>query len=374
MKGAFPLDVEVLLSVLNHLNLGVYVTDLDRNIMLWNRKAEEITGYRAADVVGRPCRDQVLTHIDKEGHRLCSTELCPLYRSMQVGKPSQEPVLVYAKKADGMRVAVSVSVAPLRDESGGIVGGIEAFSDESERIYDLEFARKIQENLLPESLPEPPNMRFDVRYYPHDLIGGDFYDVRSIGPGRYGILVADVRGHGVSASLYTMWLKSLTESHRQAAQDPAEFLSALNHELSRFVVTESFATAFYAVVDCERCEVVYANAGHPLPLRFRADGSIAARLEAHGVPLGITGDVDYSAVTTPLHEGDLLVCYTDGATEVRDRHGRMLGEEGLARLVSEELGRGDGDLLERVYRQVTEICADVSLPDDFLLLSVRRTA
>jgi len=120
--------------------------------------------------------------------------------------------------------------------------------------------------------------------------------------------------------------------------------------------------------------VVYANAGHPLPLLFRADGSPAEKLEARGVPLGITGEMDYSSATTPLDQGELLLCYTYWATEVTDRQGQMLGEEGLARLVTEEIGRAGENLLERVHRRVTEICADVSLPDDFLLLSLRRTA
>ena len=180
MSDTFPLDVDMLLSVLNYLNLGIYITDRNRRVVLWNRKAEEITGYRAAEVVGTACHDEVLSHVDKDGHPLCSTRLCPLYRAMSVGKESREPVLIYARKADGGRVAVSVSVAPLCDDSGNIFGGIEAFRDETLRIRDLEFARKIQRHLLSQSLPAARKIRFDVLYYPHELIGGDFYDMRPL--------------------------------------------------------------------------------------------------------------------------------------------------------------------------------------------------
>ena len=129
MSESFGIDVNMLVRVLNYLNAGVYVTDKERQIMLWNRKAEEITGYRAEEVVGSACHDDVLNHINKDGVRLCPSELCPLHRSIETGVASGEPILLYARKRDGKRVAVSVSVAPLHDDSGNIIGGIEIFRD-----------------------------------------------------------------------------------------------------------------------------------------------------------------------------------------------------------------------------------------------------
>ena len=98
MPESFPLDVDALLSVLNYLNMGVYITDRERRILLWNRKAEEITGYSAESVVGKACHEQVLNHVDKDNHPLCSTDLCPLHRAISLEKESDEPVLVYAKR------------------------------------------------------------------------------------------------------------------------------------------------------------------------------------------------------------------------------------------------------------------------------------
>ena len=107
MANDFPLDVDALLRVLNYLNIGVYITDLDRRMILWNRKAEEITGHKAADVVGKHCRDNVLCHVDKYGNVLCLTHLCPLLRAIQTGSESKQPVLVFGQKAGGGRVALS---------------------------------------------------------------------------------------------------------------------------------------------------------------------------------------------------------------------------------------------------------------------------
>jgi len=371
---SFPLDVNALLSVLNHLNQGVYVTDRERRIVLWNRKAEEITGYRAADIVGKACHQQVLCHTDKDGHPLCSTGLCPLFRAIRLGKESRHPVLVYARRADGSRVAVSVSVGPIRNQAGEVVGGIETFRDVTESISDLEFARKIQQYLLPPA-PEPTGrLRFDVRYYPLDLVGGDFYDIRPLGEDRFGILVADVSGHGVSAALYTMWLKSLEETLSADAAEPDRFLSGINRELSRFVLAESFATAFYGVVSAgsDGCSLRYSNAGHPTPLHFHAARGEVTELEIHGMPLGIIGAQGYPAATASLEPGDLLLCYTDGVTEVIDRNGDMIGPEGLAARLTRGLAGPESHLLERLYTEIKEACGDVSLPDDVLLLSVRH--
>ncbi len=376
MEKDFPLELDTLQSVLDHLNLGVYITDVNRRIVLWNRKAEEITGYQAADVVGRACHENVLVHTDKDGHNLCHSDHCPLYRSMELDRESAEPVLVYARTASGGRVAVTTSVAPLRTSDGKVIGGIETFRDETRNLRDLEFAQKIQRNLLPDTVPELRGYVFDRRYYPHDLIGGDFYDIFPIEGSNYGLLLADVSGHGVSAALYTMQLKSMARGWGSIAGSPGEFMAALNADLAEFVVAEAFATAFYAVLDVAKGELTFANAGHPHPLHYRwAEGS-AAELTGEGVPLGILSGQDYQRHTAALAPGDLVLLYTDGAVEVPDRSGQMLGTDGLAELVVEELDARElprEDLLERLYERIEARCAAVSLPDDLTLLSLSRS-
>ena len=368
----FPVDTEVLRAAFDYLNVGVYVTDLDRRIVLWNRKAEEITGYPAASIVGKACHENVLVHADKDGHELCHSGHCPLYRAMDVDQGSEVPVIVYARNADHRRIAVSVSVAPLHDSSGRVVGGIEVFRDESAQLRDLEFARRIQQNLLPKLLPEPEGLRFDVRYYPHDLVGGDFYDVREVDDGLYGVLLADVSGHGVSAALYTMQLRSIAESCRSLAASPAEFMGAVNDELAKYVVAESFATALYVVVDPRNGRFSYASAGHPPALHLAAATGRVRRMEGKGAPLGIIEEYEFDSCPGELAPGDLLLAYTDGATEVPDTEGRFLGDAGLGRLLSEENAQGRRLLLERLYERVKESCGRVSLPDDITLLSIAR--
>lgn len=369
MPSDEPINIEVLRSVLEYLNVGVYLTDRDRQILLWNSKAAEITGFSESEVVGRACHEGILVHEDKDGHQLCHSELCPLHRAIMVERGSREPILVFAQRADGSRVAVNVNVAPLRDAGGRVVGGVEVFQDESARMHDLELAQRIQLRALPEKLLQPPGFRIDARYYPHELVGGDFYDVREAGPGRYGVLMADVAGHGVSAALYTMCLKSLLPALGPVAEDPAAFLAGLNRELNRFVIEESFASAAYLVLDARARKVRCSLAGHPPPLLFRP-GRPVALLEGAGFPLGIVPDGEFEAGETALETGDLVLLYTDGATEVVNKGGRELRAEGLAALVEEERARGGDGLLERVYLRIRELSRDIVLADDFCLLSI----
>jgi len=374
MLKEFPLDTDMLLEVVNRLNVGVYVTDTRRRIVLWNEKAEEITGYSAQQVVGTACWDNLLQHIDQHGHQLCTTTLCPLSRAMEKNAETGEAVLVYAKKADGRRVAVSVTAAPLHDAEGKVIGGIETFRDESSRVANMEVAGKIQRHQMPRALPQVGQIAFDVRYYPRDLVGGDFYDVFELPGGRYAFLVADVQGHGVAAALYTMWLKNLEANLAERAGDPSGFVGALNRLLSRILVPGSFITGIYGVVDPAGAEVTYTNAGHPPPFLYHGDRGEAEELDSHGLPLGVSPEEPYSSSSVSLEPGDVLLAYTDGVTDVADSEGRMLETEGLRCELAEAISHGREDLLERIYRRVLDYSAEVSLSDDLLLLSISREA
>ena len=128
-------------TLLEQLHDGVYFTDTERRITYWNRSAEEITGYRAADVIGSRCSDNILVHVDLEGHSLCLT-CCPLAAVMADGQPRAAEV--YLHHAAGHRVPVAVRVTPLRDAQGVVIGGAEFFTDISsqhalrQRMAELE--------------------------------------------------------------------------------------------------------------------------------------------------------------------------------------------------------------------------------------------
>ena len=167
-------------EIVDSLSEGVYVCDLERRITFWGKSAERITGWPAAEVVGRQCFDNVLCHVDKDGHRLCGEEYCPLHRAMVTGVGTPHALLVYAQGKDGKRIPMHVSTAPLRDETGRVIGGVETFRDASGEIHDLERAKAIQRLAMQQELPEDHRVSFTTHYIPHDIIGGDYLAVRKL--------------------------------------------------------------------------------------------------------------------------------------------------------------------------------------------------
>ena len=127
--------------ILDNLHDGLYFVDRKRVITYWNKAAERISGFTAAEVVGKSCADNVLTHVDGHGCALC-TGICPLAETMCDGKLRQSDIYLHHK--DGHRIPVSVRASPLTDAAGQIVGGIELFTDISHqavnelRIIELE--------------------------------------------------------------------------------------------------------------------------------------------------------------------------------------------------------------------------------------------
>src|SRR5512142_1670458 len=114
-------------DIIDNLYDGVYFVDRDRVITYWNKGAERITGYKAAQVIGRACRDNVLNHVTADGTELCDAE-CPLAACMWDGKVREADVFLH--HADGHRVPVLGRAAPLRDEAGNITGAVETFSSD----------------------------------------------------------------------------------------------------------------------------------------------------------------------------------------------------------------------------------------------------
>ncbi len=143
--GEFGQADSVLSTVLNSIFDGVYVVDPGRRIIFWNRAAEEMTGYRAKDVMGRCCHDSMLNHIDEHGTMLCFTA-CPLQRSIETGESLGAKV--YPRHSDGHRFPVMTHIGPIRDENGEIIAGIEVFRDISKeeefRLLQEKFNAVIQ--------------------------------------------------------------------------------------------------------------------------------------------------------------------------------------------------------------------------------------
>lgn len=359
-------------QILDSMNDGVYVTDLHRRIVFWNRAAERLTGWRADEVVGRACHDNLLCHIDKDGHRLCGKEQCPLHRAIVTDSGSAASILIFAHGRDGRKIPVQVSVSPIHDEQGAVVGGVEIFRDASARMRDLERARTIQTLSMQMPPNDDPRIRFAVKYQPHDIIGGDFYTVEKLDADRYAFGLVDVMGHGTAAGLYAMHLHSLWEANRRILDRPASFVSQLNKSLCRLVRDgESFATGLFGYIDLRARAVALCAAGSPS--FFLTHQGRTRKVSLGGLPLGLIHDHVYEMTFLPLAPGDGLLLFTDGATEITDRRDAMLGSSGMSGLIDAHGFPETENNLTELLERILCFSNSVVFPDDVTMLAVHCT-
>ncbi len=368
MEDSSTVDIQ---AIMNSLSDGIYVCDRDRRITYWSKSAERITGWTAEDVVGRQCFDNVLCHIDKDGHKLCGEEYCPLHRAMVTDTDSQGSLLVFAQGKDGHRVPMLVSVSPMRDAGGEVIGGVETFRDASSTIHDLERAKTIQHLALQHDLSDDARIRFTTHYIPHDIIGGDYYAIEKLNNDQYGIILADVMGHGIAAALYTMHLSSLWNRYHHLLTDPVEFMGKINNELSLVVKTdESFATAVCGLIDLKNSVFRFAGAGGPQVLLMRADGTHEC-LESPGLPLAVMEDAAYEEATVEIHEGESLLLFSDGVIEIENADGEMLGIDGLIDVLKEQGYPKSAINMDALEEELLKYSNAIRLGDDLTLVEVR---
>ena len=186
---------------------------------------------------------------------------------------------------------------------------------------ELELARRIQQSFLPQTLPDVPHLSLAVHYRPCGRVGGDFYDVFRLDENHLGLYVADAMGHGVPASLLTIYLKKGVRPKDINGREyrlvpPNEVLGRLNREMiEQRLLENTFITMTYLLVNFREGTVRFARAGHPLPLHLPAAGA-PAQWSTPGPILGVCESA-FPTQTQTLHAGDKLLLYTDGIDTVR---------------------------------------------------------
>src|SRR5580693_1438753 len=177
-------------------------------------------------------------------------------------------------------------------------------------------ARVMQQALLPKSSPYIPGFVVSGRSEPARAVGGDWYDFIPFPDGRWGLVLADVSGKGTAAALLMSATRGVFRSLAEACCTPGEVLTRLNQLLVDDFPAGKFVTMVYAVLDPASRTVVFANAGHLLPLFIDSQGKRFLDTE-RGLPLGL-GCGDYSETSITLSEGSKLLFYSDGITEAEN--------------------------------------------------------
>jgi sigma-B regulation protein RsbU (phosphoserine phosphatase) len=237
---------------------------------------------------------------------------------------------------------------------------------------ELALARRIQLALLPSRLPEIAGYEIHGGNIPSRGVSGDYFTVTARRDGAELVLmIADVSGKGMAASLLTASLEALAAGPIEDGLPPGEIFARLSRQLYRRTPPEKYATAFLAVLTPATGELAYTNAGHNPPLLVRACGAVE-ELAATGMPLALLPGAEYAAERTVLGPGDTLVLYTDGFVEAADPEGAEYGLERMAEVGARHRGEGCQAVAAALETDLEAFVRGVPYADDRTLLMVRR--
>ncbi|WP_367320456.1 SpoIIE family protein phosphatase [Streptomyces sp. HUAS ZL42] len=251
-----------------------------------------------------------------------------------------------------------------------------ALALDNARLYSERTAisQSLQRSLLPPELPQIDGVEVEVIYRAAgegNEVGGDFYDLFPIRDGAYGFAIGDVCGTGPNAAAVTGLARhALRLLAREGLSGPA-VLERLNSAILDEGARSRFLTLLYGEMRPQEdgsAELKVVCAGHPLPLRLRQDGTVEAAAEPQPL-LGVMEDLELYEQTVTLDPGDVLLCVTDGVTERREGT-RMLGDDGLADVLTTCTGLTAGAVAARIMRAVERFASDAP-SDDMAILAMR---
>ncbi|MCK4371510.1 MAG: SpoIIE family protein phosphatase, partial [candidate division Zixibacteria bacterium] len=243
---------------------------------------------------------------------------------------------------------------------------------------EIELASQIQQTLMPRRLPDIPGLELDAFYRAASIVGGDLYDVFEIAPGRYCLVVADVSGKGVPASLVMSMLRTVIQISSVGAASAADTLVRVNDYLCNNMPAGMFITVMLVIYDTALGQMDIVSAGHNPMLYYSAGSGRMNRINPGGMPLGLPVSLDGSfedhleQVSIKLEDGDGFFIYTDGLTEAADPHGRQFGLDRLAELLSNRFSLGArpelNSLSEEVVGEIDDFAGFTKQTDDMTFI------
>ena len=202
------------------------------------------------------------------------------------------------------------------------------------------------------------------------FVGGDFYSMIKLPGRRACIIMGDVSGKGIEAASISSAVKTALSAYAWEGRTPARMVATLNEFLLGFSRVETFATLFVGIVDLTTSSLTYCSAGHPPAILVSAQSGDAELLDVQSGVVGAFHDMEYKNGTIRLHEGDILLLYTDGTTEARSPEGAFFGETGLRDMIMNEVPRGFDGLLNR-FLSTLDRYTGRRLDDDVAMVALR---
>lgn len=242
---------------------------------------------------------------------------------------------------------------------------------------DLAIAGEIQQTILPRSFPPFPELTEVVDIYasmtPAKDVGGDFYDFFQIDDERIGLVIADVSGKGVPASLFMAVSRTLLRATALRGISSAECLTYANKLLCKESLDSMFVTVFYGIYHYKTGMMDYTNAGHNPPYLLRGGRTVECLSVSSNFVVGVFDDIEFESNTLTFGIGDTLLLYTDGVTEAFNDKREQFSESNLQDiLASMHESSSAKEVVTSVLQSVKTFSGDYPQSDDITLLSLQR--
>lgn len=246
---------------------------------------------------------------------------------------------------------------------------------------EIEVASHIQKTLLPAKVPRLPGMEVDTFYRAASVIGGDLYDVFEISPDRYCLVVADVSGKGVPASLVMSILRTVIRIYATDESSPRAILGKVNRYLEGNIPSGMFITVMLVIYEVATGKLNLVSAGHNPMIYYDSKGSRLMKLNPAGTPLGVplADDADFESTLEEaeitLHQEDLIAIFTDGITEALDRDKNQFGMERLMDFFGTAISNGSrppvAEMTNELVRTIDDFAGFSSQADDITFIIAR---
>jgi len=238
--------------------------------------------------------------------------------------------------------------------------------------FDLKRVARMQRALLPSRLPDMAGLDIAVSYRAAARAGGDYYDFFDLGGGRWGMLIADVSGHGTPAAVVMAVLRTILHGRCHTCGTPADLLSEANRQLMDQSDPHdgTFVTACYLVYDPKDGSLVYTCAGHNPPLLVDRNAVVRELDCAQSLPLGVDKNATFGLAEAGLTSGDTLLLYTDGITEATGESGEPYGRRRLLSCVCQDAPNAQY-IIDCVSRRLLAFTGTRDQDDDRTLVALR---
>jgi serine phosphatase RsbU (regulator of sigma subunit) len=243
---------------------------------------------------------------------------------------------------------------------------------EKERLeQELQVAADIQLSILPDELPRARGVNFGACMSPARQVGGDFYDVFTIGGQQVGVLIGDVADKGVPSALFMARVHALFMAEADIGLGSGEVMRLVNRHITRLQKSTQFVTVLYGILDLQTNEFSYTRAGHEPPLILHSDGTVERLPHGPGMAIGLWDSIQLDERTVQLLSGDTLLLYTDGMTDCRDPKGDLFGLERIKSTLSGLKGRAAAQVCNRLLSSLKNFQAGSKQDDDVTLVAVQ---